>query len=56
VTVIAQDTFGAVETLTDPVPLRETGERTDVKITPSGFVVGATVPGAAVAACVGGVV
>jgi hypothetical protein len=57
VTVIEQEMFGAVETVTDPVPLRDTGDRTEVKLTPSGFAVGATVAGAAVAgACLGGVV
>jgi hypothetical protein len=55
VTVIAQETFGAVETVTAPVPLRDTGDRTDVKMTPTGFAVGATVAGARVAgACVTG--
>ena len=49
VTVIAQEMFGAVETLTEPVPLRATGDLTDVKTTPTGFAVGATVAGARVA-------
>lgn len=53
VTVIAHEMFGAVETVTNPVPLRDTGDRTDVKTTLSGFAVGAIVAGARVAgACV----
>lgn len=67
VTLMEQEVFGAVETVADPVPLRDTGDRTDVKTTPTGFAVGATVVGARVAgagvagaavagACVGGVV
>ena len=54
-TVMEHEMFGVVETLTNPVPLRDTGDRTDVKTMPSGFAVGATVAGARVAgACVTG--
>jgi hypothetical protein len=67
VTLIAHDVFGAVEMVTSPVPFRDTGDRTEVKTTPTGFAVGATVAGARAAgagvagasvagACVGGVV
>jgi hypothetical protein len=41
VTVMVQAVFGAVETVTNPLPLRETGDRTDVKTTSTGFTVGA---------------
>jgi hypothetical protein len=55
VTLIEQERFGDVEMVTSPVPLRETGDRTEVKTTPTGFAVGATVAGARVAgACVAG--
>jgi hypothetical protein len=57
---MSQPMLGAVETVTNPVPLRETGDRTVVKTTPIGLAVGAGVAGARVAgacvtgACVGG--
>jgi hypothetical protein len=37
--------LGAVETAANPVPLGDTGDRTDVKTTPTGFAVGAAVSG-----------
>src|SRR5688572_4430312 len=50
---MAHEMFGAVEMVTSPVPFRETGDRTEVKTTPTGFAVGATVAGARVeGACV----
>ena len=60
VTTMPQEIFGAVETAAKPVPLRDTGDRTEVKTTPTGFAVGAAVAGARVAgvcvtgACVAG--
>lgn len=55
VTTMLQEMFGAVETAAKPVPLRETGDRTEVKATPTGFTVGAAVAAATVAgACVAG--
>jgi hypothetical protein len=47
--------FGDVETAAKPVPLRATGDRTEVKTTPTGFAVGAAVAGTrAAGACVTG--
>jgi hypothetical protein len=46
---MSQAMLGAVETVTNPVPLRETGERTVVKTTLIGLAVGAAVAGARVA-------
>jgi hypothetical protein len=40
VTTIVQVRFGAVDTAAKPVALRDTGDRTDVKTTPTGFGVG----------------
>lgn len=54
VTTMLQEMFGAVDTAARPVPLRLTGDRTDVKTTPMGFAVGAAVAGACVGACVTG--
>ena len=49
VTTMVQATFGAVDTAANPVAFRDTGDRTDVKMTPTGFPVGAAVVGARVA-------
>lgn len=60
VTVIAQEAFGSVATVTAPVPPRATGDRTDVNRTNAAGVAGACVGvGAAVTGlgvCVGAVV
>jgi hypothetical protein len=52
VTTIAQEIFGAVETAAKPVPLRDTGDRTEVNTTPTGLAVGAGVAGAGLGATV----
>ena len=49
VTTMVQVRFGAVDTAAKPVALRDTGDRTDVNTTPTGFRVGAVVAGARVA-------
>jgi hypothetical protein len=54
VTTIVHEVLGAVDTAAKPVPLRETGDRTDVNTTVSGFSVGAAVAGARVGAGVAG--
>ena len=47
--------FGEVDIAAKPVPFGDTGDRTEVKTTPTGFAVGAAVAGARVAgACVTG--
>ena len=52
VTRIVQEMFGAVDTAASPVPLRDTGDRTEVKTTPTGLAVEAAVAGATVGAAV----
>ena len=55
VTTMLHEMFGPVDTAARPVPLRPTGDRTEVKTTPMGFAVGAAVAGAGVTgACVTG--
>ena len=49
---MSQTMLGAVKTVTDPVPLRETGDLTEVKTTVSGLAVGTAVTGARVAGAV----
>lgn len=57
VTTMLHEMFGAVDTAAKPVPLRPTGDRTEVKTTPMDFAVGVAVAGGCVAgACVGGAV